>query len=89
MEHFDILQFLFALGVVTLLIYGIGWGMRRSGIEKRMVQKASPSGRLEVTDSLFIDPRTRLVIVKCDKTEHLLVLGQGEPVVVKESIGAS
>lgn len=87
MEHLDIFRFLLALGFVALLIYGIGWGMRRSGVEKKLLQKSSQSGRLKITDSVFIDPRTRLVIVQCDEAEHLLMVGQGVQTVVKQDIG--
>lgn len=89
MEHLNILQFILALGFVAASIYGIGWVMRRSGIEKRLLQKTSQKGRLSVVDSVFVDPRTRLVIVKCDEAEHLLLLGQNDPIVVKQDIGAS
>jgi flagellar protein FliO/FliZ len=38
--------------------------------------------RLEIVESLTIDVRRRLVIVRCDGNEHLLLLGATQDVVV-------
>lgn len=87
MEYLDIAQFITALLFVTVLIYGIGWVAKRSGIEKRIMLKQSPKGRLCVVDSVMVDPRTRMVIVQCDEAEHLLLIGQEGSLVVKQDIG--
>ncbi len=89
MEYIDIGQFIFALAVVAALIYGAGWFMRHSGMEKRVLRKASPGGRLKVVDSLFIDPRHRLVVVRQDDVEHTLILSANEPVVVESGVEVS
>lgn len=72
----------FAALIATLaLILAAAWGARRLG----MLQ-AGPNAprRLKISESLMIDPRRRLVIVRCDGREHLLLLGPAGDVVVSE-----
>lgn len=74
----------FAALLATLgLILAAAWGARRLG----MLQQG-PNGprRLKISESLMIDPRRRLVIVRCDEREHLLLLGPGGDVVVSETV---
>jgi flagellar protein FliO/FliZ len=40
--------------------------------------------RMKVTESLMLDPRRRMVIVRCDDREHLILLGPGGDIVVGE-----
>ncbi|MGE3624028.1 MAG: flagellar biosynthetic protein FliO [Bdellovibrionales bacterium] len=42
--------------------------------------------RLEVVETLPLDPRRRLVIVRRDTAEHLLLLGVNEDVVVETNL---
>ena len=54
-----------------------------------MPRGPSSSRRLEIIESLAIDPRRRLLIVRRDDTEHLLLLGFNEDVVVETNINKS
>jgi flagellar protein FliO/FliZ len=72
---------LFALIATLALILGAAWGARRLG----MLQPGKPGERrLRLSESLMIDPRRRLVIVRCDEREHLILCGPGGDVVVSE-----
>jgi flagellar protein FliO/FliZ len=72
---------LFALIATLALIVGVAWGARRLG----MLQPGKPGEkRLRVSESMMIDPRRRLVIVRCDGREHLILCGPGGDVVVSE-----
>jgi len=80
----DLLDFaraIFALIATLALIVGVAYGARRLG----MLQ-ANPQAprRLKLTESLMLDPRRRLVIVRCDGREHLLLLSPAGDVVVSE-----
>jgi len=77
---------LFALLATLALILGVAWGARRLG----MLQ-AGPNApkRLKVSESIMIDPRRRLMIVRCDGREHLLLLGPAGDVVVSEFAAAA
>ena len=81
MELLDWARALFALIATLALILGVAYGARRLG----MLQ-AGPNTpkRLRITESLMLDPRRRLVLVRCDDREHLLLLGPGGDVVVSE-----
>jgi flagellar protein FliO/FliZ len=61
------------------LIVGAAYVARRVG----MVQAGGQGPRrLKISESLMLDPRRRLVIVRCDEREHVLLLGPGGDVVV-------
>lgn len=81
MDWVDWARSLFALLATLALILGVAWGARRLG----MLQ-AGPHApkRLKVSESIMIDPRRRLMIVRCDGREHLLLLGPTNDVVVSE-----
>lgn len=81
MDWLDWARALFSLIATLALIVGAAWGARRLG----MLQ-ATKNGerRLRVTESLMIDPRRRMVIVRCDDREHLILCGPGGDIVVGE-----
>lgn len=82
MEVLDWARALFAL-IATLALIGLAaYGARRLG----MLQAggANAPRRLKVTESLMLDPRRRMVIVRCDGKEHLLLLSAAGDIVVSE-----
>lgn len=81
LDWLDWARALFALIATLALIVGAAWGARRLG----MLQAHKPGERrLSVSESLMIDPRRRMVIVRCDDREHLILCGPGGDVVVGE-----
>ena len=40
--------------------------------------KTPAERRLAVVESLMLDPQRRLLLVRCDGEEHLLLLGEGK-----------
>ncbi|MBY0562811.1 MAG: flagellar biosynthetic protein FliO [Hyphomonadaceae bacterium] len=81
MDWVDWARALFAL-LATLALIGLAaYGARRLG----MMQPGAPSERrMRIVESLMLDPRRRLVIVRCDAREHLLLLGPTGDLVVGE-----
>ena len=82
MEVLDWARALFAL-IATLALIGLAaYGARRLG----MLQAggANAPRRLKVSESLMLDPRRRMVIVRCDGKEHLLLLSAAGDIVVSE-----
>ena len=73
MDPIDYLRFLAALAFVLGLIALFAWAARRWRLGT-----AAPGAarRLAVVEILPIDPRRKLVLVRCDRREHLLLLGQ-------------
>jgi flagellar protein FliO/FliZ len=78
-ELLDWARALFALLATLALIAGAAYAARRLG----MLQPGVPGPkRMRVTEALMLDPRRRIVIVRVDDREHVLLLGPGGDVVV-------
>ncbi len=75
----DLLRAGFALGVVIILVLLLGVALRRFG---GFAGTGRLGGRLAVVESLSLDPRRRLVLIRRDGTEHLLLLGPTGDLVV-------
>ncbi len=86
MEWTNYLRFLLALLVVLGLIGGFAWIARRTGMGGIQTGKRGRSERLEVVEALNVDARRRLVIVRRDDKEHLLLLGHESEQVIETGI---
>ncbi|MGD9967067.1 MAG: FliO/MopB family protein [Hyphomonadaceae bacterium] len=81
MDLLDWARALFALIATLALIVGAAYAARRLG----MLQPgtAGPK-RMRITETLLLDPRRRMVIVRVDEREHVLLLSPGGDIVVGE-----
>jgi flagellar protein FliO/FliZ len=72
MSWVDWVRALAALAATLGLLAGAAYLARRMG----MLQAPAPGGkrRINVVESLFLDPRRRVVIVRVDSEEHVLLL---------------
>ncbi|GAB1716665.1 MAG: flagellar biosynthesis protein FliO [Nitrobacter sp.] len=83
----QIVMFVVAFIVVLALIAGTAWLVRRFG-----GNRLGPNGnrgrmpRLAVIDAAAIDGRRRLVLVRRDNVEHLLMIGGPSDIVVEPNI---
>lgn len=77
-------RFTAALGFVLLLIGGVAWLARR--YLNTSVIGPSAKRRLGVIESTPLDGKSRLVLVRRDDREHLLVIGPGSTTVVETGI---
>lgn len=76
MDPTDYIQFVLALVFVLGLIGVMGLIMRRYGPGGTSLPRSKGGGRrLAVVESLPLDPRRRLLLVRRDGKEHLLLLG--------------
>ena len=81
MDLLDYARAVFALIATLALIVGAAYAARRFG----MLQPGGPGvKRMRVTETLLLDPRRRMVIVRVDDREHVLLLGPGGDVVVAD-----
>src|SRR5437868_9229437 len=80
-------KFLIAFVVVLALIAGTFWLIRRFGAN-RLANGAGRSRqpRLAVIDAAAVDSRRRLVLIRRDNVEHLLMIGGPSDVVVEANI---
>jgi flagellar biosynthetic protein FliO len=65
-----VLSFLCVIG----LMLALSWLVRRFGLEKKWHKRESAAGLLQVHDSLFLDPRRRLVLIGMHDKRYLLLL---------------
>ncbi|MFQ5535686.1 MAG: flagellar biosynthetic protein FliO [Sphingomonadales bacterium] len=89
MEIDAVARSLIALVVVLGLVGGAAWVGRRFGLTARATARGSSTRRLAVVEVLAIDAKRRLVLIKRDATEHLLLLGATGETVVERNIGPS
>lgn len=77
----DIAQMIAALAV-TLGLFGLGvWAMRRYGPElTKRLQAVRADRRLAVLETLILDPKSRLVLVRVDQQERLILIGEGRAI---------
>ncbi|WP_417317914.1 FliO/MopB family protein [Emcibacter sp.] len=81
-------QYLIALLFVIALLFGLAYAAKRMGLSAR-VTIHSPKARhrrLNIVEILPIDAKRRLVLVRRDQTEHLLMLGTERDLVVEQDI---
>lgn len=74
-----------SLVLVLGLMMAVLWALRRFGLAG-MVPRVGQTRRLAVVETLSLDGRRRLVLVRRDGREHLLLLGGGVDVVVEQGI---
>lgn len=81
-------RFVLALVLVLALIFAVAWIAKRLGLGGRMAA-ARGKRRLSIEEVLSLDAKRRLVLVKRDGIEHLVLLGIGSDVVIETGIAAS
>lgn len=79
MNVLELLRMVFALAIVLGLIFAFAYVMKRYAPEmlgKLQAQRGNKK-RLEVVETLVLDPVRRLVLVRLDDEERLILLGEG------------
>lgn len=74
-----------ALVLVLGMILGVLWVLRRVGVPG-MVPRQVGNRRLAVVESVTVDARRRLVLVRRDGREHLLLVGGAQEMLVESNI---
>ena len=81
------LTFIFAFVAVLALIAAVAWAVRRfAGNRLGANTNRSRMPRLAVIDAAAVDGRRRLVLVRRDNVEHLLMIGGPTDIVVEPNI---
>ena len=83
----DYLRFFLALAVVLGLIGLTALMAKRLGFGHQVGMGRS-ARRLGLVESLMIDGRRRLILVRRDSSEHLILIGPGADLVVEAGIPA-
>lgn len=74
MEVMDYSRFVLALAFVIGMIWLISYGLKRSGLDKRLRGVTGQQGRLGIVDVLYLDPRRKLTLVRADEREYLIFI---------------
>lgn len=83
MDSDTYLRFLLALVFVLGLIGLFAWAARRFSQSGRLWQmRPGQAQRLRLVESLPLDPRRRVVLLRMDDTEHLVLLGASTELVL-------
>jgi len=90
MEFTTYIRFAVALLLVLGLIAGIAWLVKRFGLSGRIAPGSgtpAKNRRLSVVEACPVDAKRRLVLVRRDNTEHLILLtANGSGVIVERDI---
>jgi flagellar protein FliO/FliZ len=88
--EFDIyFRFLAVLAFVLALIGLLTWLVRRVGPARRMLRPRGGQRRLAIVEIAPIDAKRRLVLVRRDGTEHLIMLGTTSDLLIEAGIAAA
>ena len=88
MEFESYLRFVLALAFVLSLIVLAAWAARRFGLGGALPATRGRNKRLGVVETLAVDARRRLVLVRRDGVEHLILLGPQTDLVVESGVTA-
>lgn len=88
MELETYFRFLLALILVLGLIGGLTWAARRFGFGGQLTPNAGKSARLSVVEVKVLDSRRKLVLLRRDGREHLVLLGPNQDLLVEAGIQA-
>lgn len=76
-----------AFAVVAGLLALLGLALKYAKVRGlRMPGIAGKDQRLKIVESFALDVRRRLVIVRCDGAEHLLLLGGSQDLIVEKNL---
>lgn len=80
------LRFMFALILVLGLIAGLTWVVRRFGFGGQLMPNAGKTPRLSVVEVRTLDSRRKLVLLRRDGCEHLVLLGPNQDLLLESGI---
>lgn len=69
------LRFLLSLGTVLGLIIVCAWALKAFRDRSWGWPRGTASKRLEIVETLVLDPKRRLMVVRKDREEYFLLLG--------------
>lgn len=86
MELGTYIQFLLALLFILALIGGLAWAARRFKVGDRLVASTGGSRRLSIVEIRPVDARRKLILLRRDNREHLVLLGPTQDLLLESGI---
>jgi len=88
MEFADYLRFLAGFIFILSLIGLCAWSAKRFGLAARLQGVRGPDARLSVVETLSIDMKHKLLLIRRDGKEHLIMVGADRDLLVEANIDA-
>jgi flagellar protein FliO/FliZ len=88
MDAESYLRFVLALVVVVGMILAVTWVMKRLGVGNNAMGPLGRKRRLRTVESATIDSRHRLVLVRRDAVEHLVLISPTGSQLIEAGIAA-
>jgi flagellar protein FliO/FliZ len=85
MEYGSYLRAILALGFVLGLV-GIASFLAKKFLLERQLMGGNKKKRLSIEEIHPIDTKRRLILIKRDNAEHLILLGQGADLLIESNI---
>jgi flagellar protein FliO/FliZ len=89
MDAVSYLKFILALVVVLGMILAVTWVLKRLGVGQQQLGALGRKRRLRTVEAASIDGRHRLVLIRRDAVEHLVLLGPASSQVIETGIPAA
>lgn len=88
MEVSAYFQFIIALLFVLALILLLAYGAKKLGLMARVTvnSEKTKNKRLNIVEILPVDARRKLMLIRRDDVEHLVMLGLDRDVVIEQNI---
>ncbi len=83
------LRFIIALILVLGLIAALTWAARRFGFGGQLTPNAGKTPRLSVVEVRTLDSRRKLVLLRRDSCEYLVLLGPNQDLLLEGGIPAA
>ena len=80
-------RFLLALAAVLGLILALAWAVRRFGPGARLLPNSGGARRLSIQEVASVDARRRLILLRRDETEYLVLLGPTQDLLLDKGFG--
>lgn len=84
-EPLQIMRFIAALVFVMGLMGGLALVLKRIN-EKHSISRIAAKRRLKILETLPIDARRKLVLIRRDDQEHLIILGGNNETLIESNI---
>ena len=88
MELETYLRFVAMLALVLALIAVCAWAIRRFGLGGALAATKGGSARLAIVEVKVIDPRRKLILLRRDQREHLVLLGPNQDLLIESGTAA-
>lgn len=85
MENIDFSRMSLSLALVIGLIWLTAYLLKRTGFDKRLSGvRGTAAGRLQVADALYLDTKRKLVLVRADTNEYLILINGDTTTVIDQ-----